>query len=54
MLSTNAKKDDVRREPLLTTWLKDLQLLGAVYVARFIVWREIRHEHKRFEQEMRR
>ena len=53
MLNTKVK-GYVRREPLLTMWLKDLQLLGAVYLARFIVWREIRHEHKRSEHEMRR
>ena len=30
----------------LNKWLADLELLGSLYVAYFIVWRELRRERK--------
>jgi hypothetical protein len=30
----------------LNKWLGDLELLGSLYVAYFIVWRELRRERK--------
>ena len=35
-------KREAVREPLLRAWLGDLQLLGAVFLARFMVWLELR------------
>jgi hypothetical protein len=30
----------------LNKWLADLKLLGSLYIAYFIVWRELRRERK--------
>ena len=35
-----------RRTSLLMTWLADLRMLGSLFLARFMVWRELRRERK--------
>jgi hypothetical protein len=40
------KKEDWEPRSRFVEWLKDIKLLGSVYVARFIVWRALRRERK--------
>ena len=40
------KKEYARPRSRFVEWLKDIKLLGSVYVARFIVWRALRRERK--------
>lgn len=46
VLARRVRKENSDIEPRFVTWLEQMKLLGSVFVARFIVWRELRREQK--------
>ena len=37
---------ELKTESRFATWLEEMKLLGSVFLARFIVWRELRREQR--------
>jgi hypothetical protein len=46
MIAQRIRKEELETETRFVTWLEEMKLLGSVFIARFIVWRELRREQK--------